>query len=410
MKKHRLIKVCSIYLSLILIFQFTGSSRVLGKEPEEIGLIERLINNESESMKEIINKTSKYQVQILYTKVGRDEDNQTKFTSFSYNLDSKQYFYPASAIKLSACVLALEKLNELNIDGLDKDTSLRINKDRKSQNSQSWDNGTKDNKPTIANFIKKVLIVSDNNSFDRLYEFLGQEYYNESMWEKGYKDFLVTHRLGNPMSILENKYTNSFEFYNGSKVIYSQPMGYNKKSYELNNVKALSKGIGYISKGKYIDSPKDFSNSNFMSIQCMQELMMAIIYPQDVDENKRFNLKEKDYEFLKKYLCMLPCECENLQYDYNDSYVKYFMFGDSKEKIPDNIKIYNKIGCAYGYLIDNAYIVDEKNNVEFFLTAVIYCNDNNVFNDGKYEYNKIGLPFLAELGRIIYRYELESKT
>ncbi|SHH25585.1 serine hydrolase [Clostridium grantii] len=410
MKKHSLIKLCSVFISLILIFQITGSNKVLARDANEKDLLERLINEQGDSIKKVFKDTDKYQVQILYTRVSKDENEKSNFTSFSYNLDGKQYFYPASAIKLSACVLALEKLNNLNIDGLNKDTPLVIKKDRGSQKSQSWDSGTKDSKPTIANFIKKVLVVSDNNSFDRLYEFLGQEYYNKTMWEKGYKNFLVMHRLGNPMSSTENKYTNSFDFYKGNEVIYSQPMVYNTSSYEFNNIKDLTKGVGYISKGKYIASPKDFSKANFMSIQCMQDLLMAIVYPQYIEENKRFNLTEKDYEFLKEYLSMIPRECENPKYNYNDSYVKYFMFGDSKEKIPENIKIYNKIGCAYGYLIDNAYIVDEKNNVEFFLTAVVYCNENNVFNDGKYEYNKIGLPFLAKLGRIIYGYELNSKT
>ena len=29
-----------------------------------------------------------------------------------------------------------------------------------------------------------------------------------------------------------------------------------------------------------------------------------------------------------------------------------------------------------------------------------------LFNDGNYEYNEVGLPFLAELGRALYDFEL----
>lgn len=79
------------------------------------------------------------------------------------------------------------------------------------------------------------------------------------------------------------------------------------------------------------------------------------------------------------------------------------MFGDSKENIPLHIKIYNKVGNAYGTMIDCAYIVDQKNNIEFMLSATILTNKDGIFNDNIYEYDSISLPFLAELGRQLYK-------
>ena len=108
-------------------------------------------------------------------------------------------------------------------------------------------------------------------------------------------------------------------------------------------------------------------------------------------------------------MAMLPRESDYPQYDpkqYYDSYAKFFMFGDSKAPIPEKIRIFNKVGLAYGYLTDNAYIVDFEHNIEFLLTATILVNRNEIFNDGNYEYNEVGLPFLAELGRGLYDYEL----
>ena len=37
-------------------------------------------------------------------------------------------------------------------------------------------------------------------------------------------------------------------------------------------------------------------------------------------------------------------------------------------------------------MIDCARIYDQKNNVEFMLSAVIYANEDEVINDGKYDY------------------------
>ena len=73
------------------------------------------------------------------------------------------------------------------------------------------------------------------------------------------------------------------------------------------------------------------------------------------------------------------------------------------------IKIFNKIGLAYGFAIDNAYVADLENDIEFFLTAVIYSNSNEVMNDNVYDYENISIPFLSELGRKIYDYELKRE-
>jgi len=95
--------------------------------------------------------------------------------------------------------------------------------------------------------------------------------------------------------------------------------------------------------------------------------------------------------------------------EYYDSYVKFFINGDSKESIPEHIKVYNKVGWAYGTLTDCSYIIDTQNKLEFFLTATILVNKNQIFNDGQYEYNEKGLPFLSALGEAIYNYELDRK-
>ena len=72
-------------------------------------------------------------------------------------------------------------------------------------------------------------------------------------------------------------------------------------------------------------------------------------------------------------------------------------------------RIFNKVGEAYGFLIDAAYIADYNNNVEFMLSAVIYCNSDGIFNDDKYDYDIVGLPFMKHLGQVIYDHELKRK-
>lgn len=140
----------------------------------------------------------------------------------------------------------------------------------------------------------------------------------------------------------------------------------------------------------------------------LHNILKAVMLPEGVTPSERFNLTDEDYEFLWTCMSRLPSESAYPSYpapDYWDSYVKFFMFGDSKEPMPKNIRIFNKVGEAYGFLTDVAYIVDFENNVEFLLAATIHVNENQIYNDGKYEYDEIGFPFLAKLGSAVYDYE-----
>lgn len=94
--------------------------------------------------------------------------------------------------------------------------------------------------------------------------------------------------------------------------------------------------------------------------------------------------------------------------EFSAVYNKFLFYGSDKNAIPDpNIRIFNKFGDSYGYVIDNSYFVDFKNKVEFFLTAVVQSNNDGIYNDNKYEYETVCYPFLKNLGQEIYKYELK---
>ncbi len=125
------------------------------------------------------------------------------------------------------------------------------------------------------------------------------------------------------------------------------------------------------------------------------------------DPESGFNLTDDDYNFVLQYMSQLPNETLSPNYmteNYPDGYCKFLMFSN-QEKIPSNIRVFNKIGQAYGFMIDNAYIVDFDSQVEFMLSAVISVNENQIYNDGVYEYETIGNDFMQDLGNLIYDYE-----
>jgi len=395
------------FLSVFVFVSFTQNKK------EDENLLENLLKQNEAAFHTVLENPAKFRIQIIYTKIDRAKNGNVKLSTYKYRVNPKKYFYPASTVKLPAALLTLEKLNQLKIKGLTKETSLRIDSAYSGQSKVEFDSSAKNKLPSLANFMTKVFLVSDNDAYNRLYEFLGQQYFNEKLWKKGYRNSLINHRFVAGLTIEENRFTNPFTFYSKDKIIYEQPMKFNHSQYK-NEVDDLFQGKGVVEDDSVRMHPKDFTFNNFFPLEDQHEMLKSLFFPNSVAKEKRFHLTRDDRAFLKKLMSLLPRESEFPEYHdykhYPDGYVKFFLYGDTKDSIPDFIKIYNKVGGAYGYLIDNAYIVDSKNKVEFLLSTVIYVNEDEIFNDDKYEYNEIGLPFLANLGRVIYRYELKRKA
>jgi hypothetical protein len=353
-----------------------------------------------------------YEVQILYTHV---DLRDTTFTSRSFHLDDNTYFYPASTVKMPTAILALQKVNELQRQGIDIQVTddMMTAASRPVQSPAFTDTTTANGKPNIQRYIQKIFAVSDNDAYNRLYEFLGQDYINTSLYDKEvFTQSAICHRLSvSGFSPEENKHTNEIRFFRDGKVKHTvQPTKATKDWYH--HAASAQKGIGYINAAdSLVMEAFDFSKKNFYSIKDMEATIKRVIFPQKFDVKQRFDLTENDYTFLKKCMSELPKSYEFYKNDstYYDSYVKFFMFGDSKNPMPSDITIYNKVGDAYGFLIDCAYIENKAKNIGFFLTAVIHVNKNQVYNDGVYEYDEVGFPFMARLGRAVYDYELRLK-
>ncbi|MFD3000638.1 serine hydrolase [Pontibacter toksunensis] len=374
-------------------------------------LIQKILKRHPDKFQEILKNPEKYRLQILYTQIDRDAQNQPHFTSYTYRLNPQEYFYPASTVKLPAALVAMEKLNELNIAGLNKYTPLQIDSAYSGQSAVKTDSSSENQLPSVAHYIKKILLVSDNDAYNRLYEFVGQQELNQTLHQKGFEDVRLVHRLSIFLSPDENAHTNPFTFYEGEKVLYQQPLQKNPTPVP-SQLGTVLLGKGYYMDDELVHTPMDFSAKNYISVDNLQGILKTALFPEAVPEKQRFNLTPDDYAFLYKYMSMLPRESGYPAYDpqeYPDSYVKFLMFGNSKERMPDNIRIFNKVGDAYGFLIDNAYVVDFENKVEFLLTAVMLVNEDEIFNDGKYEYEEVGFPFMQDLGQAIYQHELKRK-
>jgi hypothetical protein len=223
----------------------------------------------------------------------------------------------------------------------------------------------------------------------------------------GYTDVQIIHRLEISMTEDENRHTNPVRFYNADgKQVYEKPLEQSKLVYAPRNTKM---GKGFLRGGSLVNEPFDFSKKNRLSLTTLHNIVRSIMFPEAVSEKQRFNLTKEDYDFLRRYMSMMPQESAVAGYktdEYWDTYVKFLFYGSEKSTANPGIRIFNKVGDAYGFLIDAAYFMDTKNNVEFMLSAVIHCNSDGIFNDNKYEYDAIGFPFMKHLGKVIHQHEM----
>ena len=361
------------------------------------GSLEHLLASQPERFGAVLEDPARYRVQILYTQIDRDADNRPTFRSYTYRLDLDEYFYPASTVKLPTAVVALEKLRDLGIDGLDRDTEMRV--------------GDEASGKSVGRYVREVLLVSDNQAFNRLYDFVGQETLNRRLRGMGFEGTRIMHRLEIALSVEDNRRTGPVRFVAGDGVVFEQGAEYSATDFTA--PAPIPLGKAEIVGEELLERPKDFAVKNAYPLQAQHDLIKALMFPDAVDEQMRFDLGDDDYAFLYRNMSGYPGESGIPEYadahSYPEGYVKFLVYGGDAPDIPDNIRVFNKVGDAYGFLTDAAYIVDFENGVEFILAATVFTNANETFNDDTYEYDEIALPFMRHLGQAIYEIELQRE-
>lgn len=340
----------------------------------------------------VLSQPNKYKLQVIYTQIDRNSKNEPSFKDYKFHVN-KNYVYPASVVKLPVSLVALLKLQELKEKGVGLETAMVTDSGYYCQKKTKIDSA---DFPSIGNYIRKMLLVSDNQACARTYEFIGCDYLHKRLEDLGYKDIRILNRLDGACPGDTAKITPPIYFIGENKdTLYKQPLTFSdyKKKHPIGNSK-----VGKAPKGE-----KDFAKHNYLPLQDLHDLMRRIIF------NDKLGLTEENWKFMVTQLGMMPKESAYPKYDkkiYYDSFKKYFMYGSSVATIKgDSVRVFNIVGRAYGFLIDCAYIVDFKNKVEFLLSSSIYVNERDLIGSGKYEYDQSGLPFLKDMSKTIYTYE-----
>lgn len=290
--------------------------------------------------------------------------------------DSTQYFYPASTVKLPVLLLAIEKLNQLQIPFQAK---------YKVRGEKQWQTFEED-------FID-ILVLSGNESYNRLYDFVGGRDAINQRLQQLELNGLIQHRLSVNHA--------------ASPKVRKIKVAFNQNKLNLKSsknsppipvqIKGVYKGIGVMKNGKFQQKQMDFSQKNYMPIATLQEILFRLVYPEMVPIKNQFQLNDEQRKTILNWMQVFPKEIGFDATEYPDNYVKFFLFGENPITENKDWQVFNKVGMAYGTLTDNAWIHNKVTKENFFLTATILVNQNEIFNDNLYEYESIGIPFLNRL-------------
>ena len=378
-------------LSLSILFLFLLQGCFLSENP-----IKTSMKNDN-FLTEILKNKEEYEIQIAYTEITRDKDGKPVFRDFEFQVDEEKYFYPASTIKLPIIVLTLDKINELRATGIDitPKSKILISSIHEENNQVQKDSIT-----SFQNLIADVFLVSDNSASNVLIDFIGYNNFNAKMAKAGFKNTYLNHKF-NPDPYVKNNWQ--------IKTVKNEIISSNEDQIIITaeqNTLGLKKGKNRFQNGKVVPGAIDFSQKNRSSITDMHNILKRIIFPLKLDKDKTFNLNVEDYDFLRYWMSRFTYEDIGDKFKtekkYFDSYNKFFIHGEDTIVNDRNIRVYNKIGQAFGTSVDNAYIKNYQDDVEFFLTATIYTNKNKTINDNVYEYNQTAIPFLSKLSKSIY--------
>jgi len=351
----------------------------------------------------VLKNRDKFHLQFIVTDIDRDEEGNEVFQT--YDFSTKEYFYPASMVKLPTAIATLEMLDSMQ---LQKENYIKMNKDVQCGSSTFVELTLKRNIP-ISLALEDMLSISDNYYYSLFFHVVTPLKLNH---------FLMRHDLKNSMIYSSfsgcprgaNVTTNSYSIFNtAGELKFSQPQRIlDSIDYMYRLPYTASKLVGkyQIENGRKIDKPYNFNYHLDYPLKDIHATVFRLVFPQHFTSNERFQLSSNSRKFLLKCMGNFPREMQNNTYhnqlQFPDNYYKYAIIGNKPElATSDRYRIFSKIGIAYGFVTESGYVVDFINQKDFLFSVSLYVNADDIVNDGTYEYEKIARPFIANFTRLV---------
>lgn len=344
-----------------------------------------------------------HEVQILLTRIRRDASGGIATTHDQYGWTPRRWFPAMSMVKLPTALIAAE---ELSRRGLGLDVQLAPDP---PVLSGEWPADEPAAEP-VARSLRRIFTVSENVPHNRLYDFIGPGAIQARLAALGYPDARVVNRVGAPVGDGRNTRSGRLLDASGDTIATWPARRFDTLAFPYGRALA---GRGWMEDdGRVTPGPHDFGHGNFVPLADLHGMLLALALPAAVAPSRRWAIAEPMRGQLLRIMAMMPRDCTDPVYRDDasrDGLARFLALGGSHDDKPASLRLTGKVGEAYGYLGDTEYVQDLDGGAEFLLSAVICVNADGIFNDDKYEYDEVGIPFLGALGRAVLEDERDRR-
>ena len=354
----------------------------------------------AEDMATWLSQAEALRLQVLVTVVEKQGEQRHIVGKHGYRVDA-EYFYPASAIKTFIAVAAMRHLRQLATEReikIDQNTRFKRCKTAagkcevpEADEDEDEDDDEDEEKRRVGREVRAMLSYSDNDAYDRLYDLLGHRELNEAMGEMGFASVRFHHRLSTTSMRRTTRRVIIMPW--GAPAIRKPPR---VSDYVMPPTFAAEMDVGqsYRDARGIQKEPMSFREKNYASLRDLHLINIALLFP-ELAPDVKLSLSEDD-----RQLVLSPMTGHLLPGARGATHKP--MLPGLREVIDvSRLRYVNKAGRAYGFHLDNAYVVDEPTGMGFFVTAAIYANPNGVLNDDDYAYEDVSAPFLAAVGEAL---------
>lgn len=369
-----------------------------------------------EELRVLIEEPEAHRLQILVGQVVETTSGDTCLIEHGLRVDA-EYFYPASSVKTLASIAALQLASEYEgapRPELDLDDIIWL-RERDDPNDRY---STFTSKPagTLRNLVEEAQIISSNQAYNHLFDLVGHERLNQAIRQAGLKSTRLQHRFFSQRTPEQERWSPAVSIQQGSYQGATQsetdnvqpdlhpllPARQSTAAMPPLEINGIQVGSSYIEGREIRHQPMDFSPFNYFSLADHLHLM-AFLFRPDLTKIYFQGLSSDHLSLLTDAMVRDPLEYRpNLGAGAQRRF-KPALSGVEEILPPERVRYSNKGGRAYGFHIENAYILDTHTGRDVFLAVVVYVNQNQRLNDNTYEYDELSFPFLQALGAIVAR-------
>lgn len=346
-------------------------------------------------------RNSKYRFQMVYTPIIDGKMGGT----YSYNTDA--YYYPASLVKFLTAAVLLEELHENNVP---LDCSLEIDAVNTCGSTRFIDLSKK--KISFQQMLTELMVVSDNNFYNLLYHFVTPSVLNLTLAEKGARNTKI-YRAFAGCDVNENLHTYPTRVLNAlGKTIYEKPEQVIDTNY-LSELYTHTDDRMFGSRhenaaGAIVSGPFDLNYHIEIPLEEIHHMFAKLLIPEAFATEEQWNMSDNDRAFLLNLMGLYTNEVTSAYRT-----LSHLRPNEYKYATPfpgdQTVRTISKLGLSYGFASEITYIEIPGTEDAMILSYSVYVNENDVVNDGDYEYESVARPFAEDLVNDLIKWQKSNR-